>query len=677
MKKRNFSFGKTMFFKRFLRKSYAAFNSLKREVCISVLPVACLAFVNSSNALSQTHEAAVIEHNLEEIEVWGREVTLESRSLATGMISVIPREQIDKMPVQTIQGLLEFAGNIDVRQRGGNGVQADVSFRGSSSDQIVVLLNGVNITDPQTGHYNLNIPIDLSSVSRVEILHGSGARALGVSSFGGAINIITGEAEKTGANFEITGGSYGFIAQNANFSLVPKGKNFTSFASVNHQRSEGYIDNTDFSIFNAYLHSAYSSKKSGKFQFQFGFQDKGHGANSFYSFAYPNQYDKQSSFFSTLEWRKKITNKAHLSAQAYWRELNNRFELFRNFENAPDFYTGHNYHQTNIFGGELKFNNIASWGKTTAGLGVKDEHIYSNVLGEAMAIPRPLSNKNGIFFTHEKNRFLTNVFAEQAFYIGKFTIAGGLIANYNNDYNFNLSGGIDIDYAISSNFKAFATANHGYRLPTFTDLYYNTATHIANHDLKPEKANIYEAGLKYFSPKFRANASVFYRTAKDVVDWVRMPGEEKWQSRNHTEINALGTDIWLQYIMPENKFLRQIKLSYSFMTQDKNAAEFESKYALEYLNHKATLFVYHEFFKKLHFSWNIIYRDRNGTYADYQTNEIKKYKSVFLVNARLQWTTNKIAVYFDADNIFNTKYVDFGGLVQSGTWLKTGIKVRL
>ena len=68
------------------------------------------------------------------------------------IVSVIDKTEIEKIAVRDINDLLDYISGIDVRQRGMYGVQADVSIRGGSFDQILVLLNGVNITDPQTGH---------------------------------------------------------------------------------------------------------------------------------------------------------------------------------------------------------------------------------------------------------------------------------------------------------------------------------------------------------------------------------------------------------------------------------------------------------------------------------------------------------------------------------------------
>jgi hypothetical protein len=127
------------------------------------------------------------------------------------VVRTIGSAEILAMPAGTIQDILEHVTALDIRQRGSHGVQADVSMRGGSFEQVLILLNGVRINDPQTGHHNLNIPVNLPDIERIEILQGPGSRIYGPNAFSGAINIITREPGQAGISGSITGGEYGFI----------------------------------------------------------------------------------------------------------------------------------------------------------------------------------------------------------------------------------------------------------------------------------------------------------------------------------------------------------------------------------------------------------------------------------------------------------------------------------
>ena len=119
--------------------------------------------------------------------------------------------------------MLEYASNIDVRQRGGYGVQSDVTIRGGSFDHVMVLINGINVSDPQTGHASMDLPIDPEMIDRIEVLEGSAARILGAGAFTGAINVVTRGDTSTQASASLFMGQYGFRRLNLNAIINASG----------------------------------------------------------------------------------------------------------------------------------------------------------------------------------------------------------------------------------------------------------------------------------------------------------------------------------------------------------------------------------------------------------------------------------------------------------------------
>jgi iron complex outermembrane receptor protein len=91
-------------------------------------------------------------------------------------ISVIHRKALETTPARSLQEILAFTPGVDVRQRGVGGVQADVGIRGGSFEQTLMMVNGIKLTDPQTGHHMMNIPVPLSGIDRVDILKGPASR---------------------------------------------------------------------------------------------------------------------------------------------------------------------------------------------------------------------------------------------------------------------------------------------------------------------------------------------------------------------------------------------------------------------------------------------------------------------------------------------------------------------
>jgi len=108
---------------------------------------------------------------------------------------------------------LHLDPSVDLKQRGTDGVQADLSIRGASFGQSLVLLNGLRINDAQTGHHNMDIPIPLEAIARIEVLHGAGSTLYGADAVGGAVNFITASPRATEVRTRIGFGNFGFNQQ--------------------------------------------------------------------------------------------------------------------------------------------------------------------------------------------------------------------------------------------------------------------------------------------------------------------------------------------------------------------------------------------------------------------------------------------------------------------------------
>ena len=133
-------------------------------------------------------------YELDEVVFTAGRTPIEAQQAAR-IVTVITKSEIERAPAQNLNDLLRYIAGVDIRQRGPLGAQADISIRGGTFDQTLILLNGGNITDPQTGHHNLDLPIDVESIERIEILQGPSAKSFGPNAFNGAINIITGNTK--------------------------------------------------------------------------------------------------------------------------------------------------------------------------------------------------------------------------------------------------------------------------------------------------------------------------------------------------------------------------------------------------------------------------------------------------------------------------------------------------
>ena len=668
---------KQFVFRHWTRARYGVFKSIGQQVAIAtmVLAFSFVFEVKTTQAQADTAEVSKT-YEMDEVVITGEQTPVLYSRLARVM-TVLDKEEIESAPVQDITDLLEYVLNLDIRQRGNHGVQADIAMRGGTFDQTLVLLNGVNMTDPQTGHHNLNLPLDLSAVDRIEILEGPAAKVFGVNAFNGAINIITNVSEKQQAKASVSGGENGFV--NGKASTHFQTGDFRHFLSASHKQSDGYLqdqtpNNTDFKNTNIFYHGRVKAL-DGRFSVQGGLDTKGFGANSFYTPEYPNQYEATNTGFGSVRYTFEQEGFS-LRPVVYYRRHQDRFELFRN--DPPEWYGGHNYHLTDVWGINAGGSVSAGFGRVSFGLDYRDEHIFSNVLGKEMDETVDVPGESTVF-TREDSRNTTSLNAEYSFdWEGLHLAAGVMATRYSEVENVRVYPGLEASYRIMGGFRVFGSYNEAMRLPTFTDLYYSGPTNIGNPNLKPEESNTIEGGLKYTGPAQRIQMALFRRNGENIIDWVRENEEEKWQPQNLTEVNATGLEVSWEF-RPQERIgefpVSKVHVAYAYTDLEKTAGELLSQYVLDNLKHKLTLNLRHTVIGNLGASWGVTYQDREGGFVKYEEGsygEETPYKPFWLVDARLTWKKPDWKVYAEASNLLDKTYFDHGNIPQPGRWIRFG-----
>ena len=667
-----------MFFNKWNRKNYSVFNSLKKLVKITTLSMAYSIVLLPTNVLSQTDTTLTRNLDLEEVVVSAQKAPVVYSKLARQVLS-IKSEEIKLMPVTNFNDLLESFTGLDVRQRGANGIQADISIRGGSFDQNLILLNGVNISDPQTGHHSLNLPIDLNSIDRIEILEGPGSRVFGPNAFSGAVNIITNESDKNYTKFNFGAGDFGLFTGSVSSSL--KVKSTKHFVSFSKSQSNGYTKNTDYKVYNLFYNSNYSSDL-GKINFQLGYTDKEFGANSFYTPAYPDQFEQTKTTFTSLQF--ETGSKIKLIPTVYYRRHQDRFELFR-YEPAS-WYSGHNYHLTDVYGLKLDARMSSKYGVTSFGAEIRSENIWSNVLGYEMGDTIKAIGESKGLYTKNYSRTISNYFLEHSVVFGRFTFSGGLLASWvsENNFDFNIYPGVDLSYSFNNIIRIYGSVNKSLRLPTFTDLFYSGPSNIGNDKLKPEEAISSEFGLKINNRNIQSSVSIFYRDSKDLIAWVKPVGaipEDKWQTQNLTNVETIGFQL-SNIINIRNFFVKSIGVNYNYLNQESKSGKYETKYSLNYLKHNLAISLNHKIIKNLSMSWILKLQDREGSYTkyDFATNAYvgdKDFEPFTLVDVKLNYNFSNFSVYAEATNLFNVTYVDIANVQMPGRWFKAGFDVQI
>jgi vitamin B12 transporter len=596
-----------------------------------------VSFFLSSSAFSQFDEISVYD---DDVIVTTSRIPVTYNNVSRS-VAVISREDIASAPVQSIQQLLSYAIGVDVRQRGVNGIQSDISIRGASFEQTLILVDGMKVTDPQTGHHNNDLAISLEDIDRIEILRGSGSKLYGPNAMGGVINIITRQDHRTNGRFQSAVGQNGLFEQSISASLVTG--HLSQKALFEKRNSTGYRSNTEFDI-NTFSYSAGLDTRSGRYNLSVSFTDKEFGANSFYSDRFPDQWESTKTIFLSAGADLR-SSRMMFSPRIFWRQHDDEFILDRS---RPDWYK--NNHTTDHYGTDFQISLESPFGTSSVGGELAGEEIESSNLGD-----------------HSRTR--GGVFVEQCVITnnGFSIIPGFSIYNYT-DWGWKIYPGLDLGYRLNTNSRIYLSANQSFRVPTYTELYYQDPANLGNRDLRPEKAWTYEAGMITESNFFNISFATFIRKGDDMIDWAREDSSQAWQVLNITNLTTLGFEIDGTFAFGKlfnTRILEKITAQYAYLDSDQDFQDYDSKYILNHLKHQLILSLDQSWLSSLNQNWKLRYIKRLND------------EDHFIVDTRLSWKYRNFEFFASATNLFNVSYNEISSIPMPGRWIRAGLNFKL
>jgi vitamin B12 transporter len=539
-------------------------------------------------------------------------------------IQIITADIIKKSAATNVAELLQQVAGVDIRRRGTAGSQADLYIRGGGFDQTLLLIDGIKMDDAQTGHHTLNAALPIEVIERIEIVKGPAARIFGQNAFNGAINIVTKKKLNSTVSANIEAGSFGQL--NGSVTFGKETENTTIIAHIGTLTSDGYRINSDYENYNYFFKGTFNKQKQ-PINVIATFFDRKFGAQNFYtppSFGL-NEYEETQNSLLGISTTFQ-SEKFKITPRLYWRRGQDIFLLQRD---NPSFYR--NLHITNKVGAEANASYTSSLGITGFGLDISRVSISSNNLGD-------------------RNRTMVNLFLEHRFKTGNFDITPGVAVTYFSDFKFHAFPGLDIGYKVSDNLRAYGNIGYTYRIPTYTDLYYNDSSTTGNPNLKPEEALAQELGLKYNTNNFYATVSVFNRDADNLIDFIRPnTTATKFEATNIAEVNTKGFEFDANYTFKIKDYDQSLAAGYTFLEDNiKDQDRDLSRYRLNTLKHHFTTRLRTQLFKNV--SQNIIYKHAERTDG----------QSYNVWDASIIFNFNKFDFTVTANNIFNAEFIETG-----------------
>lgn len=691
MKTNSFNKRSALLFKHFNRKGYSLFAALGKEVLIGVLSVTTLTYAKAdgiaTKPLAEADTVSFGEQRLDEVQVTGSRAPLTALQSAK-IVEVISRDDIRRAEAQTINDVLKLATGVDVRQRGGFGVQTDISINGGTFDQIAILLNGMPLSSPQTGHNAADFPVSLNDIERIEVLEGASARIFGATAFSGAINIVTRADARSNVRVSAEGGSFGTFRGDA---AVTWGGTLNSQKTLKtrHQLSGGYVQsdggttNSDFKKRRTFYQGSLATKGID-LDWQAGISSQDYGANTFYSAKFANQYEETRRYIASLgaAIRPFELNESMFLGSLTFRPMvyghrdYDHYQLIKGSEGAK---AGENYHRTDVYGASLNINFDWAAGKTAIGADIRKEHIISTAYGDEL----PESEWKDIAgsdrkYNREGNRTNTSLFLEHNIILGGFTLSAGIMANKNTglDEDFRFYPGVDISYRPDDHWKVYASWNKALRVPTYTDLYTSNSVQQGDINLKPERNSTFKVGTRYRTRGIEAVASAFYSNGTNMIDWVyETETSTKYHAMNIGKLDNMGYNLTADFNLSQLLFDAStktapvlLKVGYAYIRQKHETEQeiYKSLYALEYLRHKVVAELSHPIVARLSASWAFRWQQRMNGYSPYAK-----------LDGKLMWTEPTWQLYIKADNVTAHRYYDFGAVKQPGLWIMAGGNIKL
>jgi outer membrane cobalamin receptor len=431
-------------------------------------------------------------------------------------IRVLPVRQ-DNLVLNTLVDTLKLDPSLDVMERAPDGVQADISIRGSSFGQTLILLNGQRLNDAQSGHHNMDIPVPLESVSRIEVMRGSVSTLYGSDAAGGVINIITAPPESTEFRLRTALGSDGINQQRGSLAFV--GSKLSEQLTFSRDFSDGFRPDRDYRNLE-FASDTHWNTTYGTGTLNLAYMDHPFGADQFYGNF--NSWEDTKTWFAGIQ--QALGEKTTLSF-AYRRHS----DLFVLFRDQPEIFTNHHHDESYQFAArrreELGVNTTLFYG--VEGL---HESIVSNNLGDH-------SRSRGAAYAaldwRALKRYSLSISAREEIY-----------RNFSGAFTPTVAGGV----WLSPTTKLRASASRAFRIPSYTELYYHDPGNVGSPNLRPERAWTYETGVDWLpTAHTRADLTLFDRRERDGIDFYRNSPTDIYRALNIQNLNFRGVEAGLHW----------------------------------------------------------------------------------------------------------------------------------
>ena len=592
-------------------------------------------------------------------------------------VSVIKAEAIERLPVSSIDELLRYLPFMEVQSRGGFGVQSDILMRGGTFNQMLVLLDGMRVNDPLTGHFNSYIPVSVVEIDRIEVFRGPAALIYGADAVGGVVNIVTKSflpgptPDRLEGRVEAWYGQHDLFLSNTGLQ-VNRGK-WKIGAGITFNASEGHPltpENRrgDFRLGTGSASLALDITNNIQLAGRIAYDSRLFNAQYFYTNSpYDQSREEVNRWWNQLQLKWQI-NRAHsLAVQAAFVATADSF-LFN-----PAFPA--NLHNTRYQQYQANHLVISASGlRVASGIQVDHKSIASNDRGDRTHIHAGMYTMLSYTWT------------------GGMTLSGGLRLDRDEVYKWEWMPQINLAY-VSGDWVLRASAGRSIRSPDFTERFISTGLdgplapgrNLGNPLLAAERAWSAEAGIdREIERDIQFGITGFYRFSRDLIDYVitptenipdsgnLIPGEEYFFARNIGLLNTWGLESWLT---GQHSLGKELGINWGLSYQGLISRS-DSALVSKYLAAHARNLVQGRFglrAGRFHLQLMSMYKNRDAEMAREINRTLTPDYMLWNVRTDVYLFKNSLVLSLQVNNVFDRQYADILGAKMPGRWILGGI----
>lgn len=598
-------------------------------------------------------------------------------------ISLLQPADLQQAPYTSLDELLQYVPGVEVQSRNAFGVQGDITMRGATFSQVLVLIDGLKLNDPLTGHFNHAFPVVPAEIERIEVLRGAAAAIYGADAVGGVVNIITKSHRRQRGNTEqlqgqINYGENSLIMARQGFSVqrdrlfISGGINLSQ--SLGQEVAQRVLDNTviesyrnDFDIKTASLGVGYRLGNGWKVRFRTAYDHRDFSARFFYT---TSPLDESTETTGTW-WNQLIVQKTGRNSQTDINLAHKRNT--DEFVFSPDFPStnSHLTHLTN-----LNVNHLIEWSPR-----------FSLNMGGQIDRRSIESNDRGDHQDWHVGLYGMGVWRPQEAVI----LTASLRYDYDENYESELTPQVNVSWQIHPALRLRGSAGRSIRAANYTERFVSfnlpnltPGRNLGNPDLLAERSWSQELGADWdFGDYWQFKATGFLRQSDNLIDYVEtnaadIPNNQNLQAgadyffaQNISDVVTRGveTELWYRRDLAEEGRIAA-SLGYTYL-RTSNDAGVVSVYISSHARHLLTANLTGQFGR---WEWGVngLHKVRNERFAASIGSQLAP--AYWLWNSRLGYRLSEhLGLNVQVHNVLNADYQDILGAQMPGRWLMGGV----